>query len=432
MKRIFVYIICLLSAVFSVPAQNTMSLSQCIEQALDANYGIRIAVNNEEINKNNRNYGVFMPTVSAAASQRESTVDSKRTDSNGTEREFNGSKTNNLSANVNLNWRIFDGLAMFTTHSRLKEIVSRGELETRLAVENLIAQVSAGYYNILVQYSLLKAAKQTLELSEQRFKIATQKNKIGNLSGLELKQTKIDLNADSSSLVKQQEALRSAYINLNTLMNTDLKQVDYVNDSITLLPMLQYEDIQNRMLSDNTSLEIARRDKRISELDLRLARSAFFPTVDFQSGYNYTRSDSPTSITTFSQSNGLFWGFSMNMPIFDGLENNRKLRNSKVELKNKELNYQDLELQMKGDLAQLYNSYENSLLMVNFESESAEVAYETLQVAMERYRLGELSGIEFREFQRSYVSAITRKLTAEFQSKTAEISLMLLSGDLHM
>ena len=432
MKRIFVYIICLLSAVFSVPAQNAMSLSQCIEQALDANYGIRIAVNNEEINKNNRNYGVFMPTVSAAASQRESTVDSKRTDSNGTEREFNGSKTNNLSANVNLNWRIFDGLAMFTTHSRLKEIVSRGELETRLAVENLIAQVSAGYYNILVQYSLLKAAKQTLELSEQRFKIATQKNKIGNLSGLELKQTKIDLNADSSSLVKQQEALRSAYINLNTLMNTDLKQVDYVNDSITLLPMLQYEEIQNRMLSDNTSLEIARRDKRISELDLRLARSAFFPTVDFQSGYNYTRSDSPTSITTFSQSNGLFWGFSMNMPIFDGLENNRKLRNSKVELKNKELNYQDLELQMKGDLAQLYNSYENSLLMVNFESESAEVAYETLQVAMERYRLGELSGIEFREFQRSYVSAITRKLTAEFQSKTAEISLMLLSGDLHM
>ncbi|HIU54750.1 MAG TPA: TolC family protein, partial [Candidatus Gallibacteroides avistercoris] len=66
------------------------------------------------------------------------------------------------------------------------------------------------------------------------------------------------------------------------------------------------------------------------------------------------------------------------------------------------------------------------------ESESAQVAYETLQAAMERYRIGDLSGIEFREFQRSYVSAITRKLSAEFQAKTAEISLMLLSGNLHM
>ena len=128
----------------------------------------------------------------------------------------------------------------------------------------------------------------------------------------------------------------------------------------------------------------------------------------------------------------MFWGFSMSFPIFDKLENSTKLKNSKVELKNSELNYQDLELQMKSNLAQLYNSYENSLLMVSFESESAQVAYETLQAAMERYRIGDLSGIEFREFQRSYVSAITRKLSAEFQAKTAEISLMLLSGNLHM
>lgn len=432
MKRILIYIFSFFAVVLPGSAQKMMTLSECIEQALDANYGIRIAVNNEQINRNNRNYGVFLPTLSASASQRESTVDSKRTDSNGTERKFNNTVTDNLSASVNLNWRIFDGLAMFTTHARLKEIVSRGELETRLAVEKLIAQVSTGYYNILVQTSLLKAAKQTLELSEQRFNVAMQKYKIGNLSGLELKQTKIDLNADSSSLVEQQEALRSAYINLNTLMNMELKRVDYVKDSIVLLPMLQYEDIQDRMLADNTSLEIARRDKKISELDLKLARSAFFPTVDFQSGYSFSRSDSPQSITTFSQSNGLFWGFSMNLPIFDKLENSRKLKNSKVELKNNELNYQDLELQMKSDLAQLYNSYENSLLMVSFESESAEVAYETLQAAMERYRLGDLSGIEFREFQRSYVSAVTRKLTAEFQAKTAEISLMLLSGGLRM
>ncbi|MBQ7822747.1 MAG: TolC family protein [Bacteroidaceae bacterium] len=432
MKRILIYIFSFFTVVLPGSAQRMMTLSECIGQALDANYGIRIAVNNEQINRNNRNYGVFLPTLSASASQRESTVDSKRTDSNGTERKFNNTVTDNLSASVNLNWRIFDGLAMFTTHARLKEIVSRGELETRLAVEKLIAQVSTGYYNILVQTSLLKAAKQTLELSEQRFNVAMQKYKIGNLSGLELKQTKIDLNADSSSLVEQQEALRSAYINLNTLMNTELKRVDYVKDSIVLLPMLQYEDIQDRMLADNTSLEIARRDKKISELDLKLARSAFFPTVDFQSGYSFSRSDSPQSITTFSQSNGLFWGFSMNLPIFDKLENSRKLKNSKVELKNNELNYQDLELQMKSDLAQLYNSYENSLLMVSFESESAEVAYETLQAAMERYRLGDLSGIEFREFQRSYVSAVTRKLTAEFQAKTAEISLMLLSGGLRM
>ena len=117
MKRILIYIFSFFAAVLPGSAQKMMTLSECIEQALDANYGIRIAVNNEQINRNNRNYGVFLPTLSASASQRESTVDSKRTDSNGTERKFNNTVTDNLSASVNLNWRIFDGLAMFTTHA---------------------------------------------------------------------------------------------------------------------------------------------------------------------------------------------------------------------------------------------------------------------------------------------------------------------------
>ena len=62
---------------------------------------------------------------------------------------------------------------------------------------------------------------------------------------------------------------------------------------------------------------------------------------------------------------------------------------------------------MLSDLAQLYNSYENNLIMVGFESESAEVALVSLKTALERYRLGSLSGLEFREFQRSYLDAVT-------------------------
>ena len=67
MKRTFICIFSLLSAVVPGSSQKMMSLSDCIAQALDANYGIRIAVNNEEINRKNRNYGVFMPSLSTHA-----------------------------------------------------------------------------------------------------------------------------------------------------------------------------------------------------------------------------------------------------------------------------------------------------------------------------------------------------------------------------
>lgn len=416
-----------------VTAQETLTLSDCISKALESNYGIRIAKNEEQIERNNQNYSSFLPSFSAEGTQKESIINSKRKDANsGTEKKFSGSITDNYGANINLNWTIFDGLAMFTTHEKLNEFIAIGELKTRMAVENLIAQVNTEYYNVLVQKSLLDAAKQSLDLSRQRYEIALQKNRIGSLSGLELKQTKIDLNSDSSTLVKQQEQLRSAYITLNTLMNIDLHKRGYVKDTILLHPMYPKDEVQTLMLNNNTTLLIARREQKVSELDLKLARSAYFPSVDFTAGYSFSRTESPASISTFNQNTGPFWGFTLSVPLFNRLETRKKVRNAKIEIENSKLSYQEVELQMLSDLAQLYNSYENNLIMVGFESESAEVALVSLKTALERYRLGSLSGLEFREFQRSYLDAVTRKISAQFQAKSTEVSLLLLSGRLQI
>lgn len=426
---IFFLLICPLE----VTAQETLTLSDCISKALESNYGIRIAKNEEQIERNNQNYSSFLPSLSAEGTQKESIINSKRKDANsGTEKKFSGSITDNYGANINLNWTIFDGLAMFTTHEKLNEFIAIGELKTRMAVENLIAQVNTGYYNVLVQKSLLDAAKQSLDLSRQRYEIALQKNRIGSLSGLELKQTKIDLNSDSSTLVKQQEQLRSAYITLNTLMNIDLHKRGYVKDTILLHPMYPKDEVQTLMLNNNTTLLIARREQKVSELDLKLARSAYFPSVDFTAGYSFSRTESPASISTFNQNTGPFWGFTLSVPLFNRLETRKKVRNAKIEIENSKLSYQEVELQMLSDLAQLYNSYENNLIMVGFESESAEVALVSLKTALERYRLGSLSGLEFREFQRSYLDAVTRKISAQFQAKSTEVSLLLLSGRLQI
>ena len=416
-----------------VTAQETLTLSDCISKALESNYGIRIAKNEEQIERNNQNYSSFLPSLSAEGTQKESIINSKRKDANsGTEKKFSGSITDNYGANINLNWTIFDGLAMFTTHEKLNEFIAIGELKTRMAVENLIAQVNTEYYNVLVQKSLLDAAKQSLDLSRQRYEIALQKNRIGSLSGLELKQTKIDLNSDSSTLVKQQEQLRSAYITLNTLMNIDLHKRGYVKDTILLHPMYPKDEVQTLMLNNNTTLLIARREQKVSELDLKLARSAYFPSVDFTAGYSFSRTESPASISTFNQNTGPFWGVTLSVPLFNRLETRKKVRNAKIEIENSKLSYQEVELQMLSDLAQLYNSYENNLIMVGFESESAEVALVSLKTALERYRLGSLSGLEFREFQRSYLDAVTRKISAQFQAKSTEVSLLLLSGRLQI
>ena len=47
---------------------------------------------------------------------------------------------------------------------------------------------------------------------------------------------------------------------------------------------------------------------------------------------------------------------------------------------------------------------------------------------MERYMLGDLAGIEMREAQKSLLDAEERILSAEYDTKLCEISLLQISG----
>ena len=417
-------------SIFNCHAQQRVSLDECLEKALESNFSIKIIRNEARMDKNNLNYSTFLPTLEANAKQTQTRNDSKTENSVGEVNKVSDMKTDNYTAGVALNWRLFDGLEMFTTHEKQKELLAMGELAVQQAVENLIVNVSSAYYNVLVQHHKLIAVRHSLEISTERYDEAQVRYEIKNLSGLEARQAKIDLNTDSSAYMRQKEALKSAYITLNKLMNADLQLVNYVQDTILLGSQLALGTLEAKTLQGNTTLLMAKKDQRISALDLKNTRAVLFPTLDFSSGYNYNKTDSPSSNNTLNRTNGFYWGFSLNVPIFNRLQNRTKIKNAKLELENTELSYQEVEKETLGDLALLYNTYENNLQMVNFEIESADVAEANLDAALEKYKLGSLSGIEFREFQRSYIDAVDRKLSALYQAKVSELSLLLISGEI--
>lgn len=407
--------------------QKIISLQQCIERALDENYSIKIIRSEEQIADNNANLAPFLPTIGVDVQQSQKINDVKTTTA-GVDNKVDDAKTNALSAGLGVKWRLFDGLAMFTNYDKSKELLAVGELNTKLAIEELIVNVSTAYYSVIVQHSKLDAARHSLSLSQERFNEAKDKYLLGVVSGLDMQQSKIDLNADSSRYMKQKELLKSAYITLNMMMNNDLQEAMYVDDSIFLREPMFLSVLKDYTVANNTILQIARKKQRISALDVRLARSAYLPTLDFNGGYNLSRTKTPESMTTYNRSNGPYWGFTLSMNIFDRLENTRKIRNAKLQREQSEWSYMDIELQTMSDLSQLFNTYENNLQIVNFEHESADLAAENLDAALEKYKLGSLSGIEFREFQRSYIDAVDRKLSAIFQAKISELELLLISG----
>ena len=431
MKFNILYSFCFLFFSISLNAQ-ILTLEDCVEKALEANYGVQIAKTSENISRVQlKSYSVFLPTIYGDASYRSSYNNSELQRINDSIISFKNANTLNDGASINLNWRIFDGLSMFFTHSKNKALLNISTLNTILEMEQLIANVSAAYYNVWVQTKLLEATENIVDISIQRFNIANSKYQIGSISGLEYRQSKIDLNADSSQLMLQQQVLTNAYISLNTLMTKDLTKENYVQDTLELLPLFNYNLFVDSALQNNTSLLIYRKGIKLSELEVKNSLSNFFPSIDFSTGYQYTNALTPASVTTKkNMSHGYYWGFTAQIPIFSRMENLRNNKIAKYELQKSELQYKDVELNVLSALAELYNIYKNNHTLLNFEMENVTITSETVDIAIEKYRIGTLSGVEFREFQRSYIEAVKRLMNATYQAKVSEIGLQLLSGKL--
>jgi len=406
-------------------AQDMMTLDEAIMQALQHNYSLKISRNDQAIAENNVTLAPFLPTVEGSGRQIQ-TNSSDKTSST----EYEGSRNNYYNAGASLRWTIFDGFGMFANYSRQKELLAMSSQRVKVDVENLVMNVCSEYYNIIVQENRLQSVRTSLALSRSRYETAEEKYMLGVISGLDLQQARIDLNIDSSTVLSTQKTVTGSYILLTKMLNAGHEISFSVEDTIVLAPEMNIDSLRNRTLKYNNQLILARQGELLSQYDLNAVRALRYPSLNFSTGYNFTRNDYPWEANYYSQSKGMNWGFGMTWNIFTGFESQRKISNAKLEVENSKLAYLDIENEILGDLDLLYNTYRNSIIVTWFETESAEVARNSLEIAMERYRLGSLSGLEFREYQNKYLDAINRRLSALYQAKVSEIGLRLLAGEL--
>ncbi len=404
--------------------QDHITLDSCIMQALERNYSLKMTRNDQQIAGNNITAAPFLPAITATGRQLQE--DEMAGNTNTPEESV---KTLTYSGGVAMTWKIFDGLAMFSTYSRQKQLFAQSIQRVRIEVENLVMDVCSEYYNIIVQQHLLESELTSLSLSKSRYANAEEKYLLGVISGLDLQQARLDLNTDSSRVLNQEETVRSAYIRLANLLNAGADTRYSIKDTILLSNEMNYDTLKSRTLHYNNTLILVRQGESVSEKDLQLVRASRYPSLNFTTGYSLARYEYPYT-DYFSQSKGMYYGFNLSWNIFSGFETKRKIANAKLDLENSRLAYLDAENAILGDLSLLYNSYKNNLIISSFESESVVVAEKSLEVAMERYRLGSLSGLEFREYQNKYLEATNRKLTALYQAKMSEIGLRLLCGEI--
>ena len=431
-KLLFIFSILALSAAPLAHAQQIYTLKSCLEQGLQNNYSLRITHNEELVSKNNATLGNagYLPTVDLTAGYQNSVSTTKNT-----LRETGETVTDKnvmdqtLDVGVDLNWTIFDGFNISTTYKQLKLLEEQGKTNTRIALEDFIANLAAEYYNFVQQKIRMKNLLYAVRLSKERLRIVEARYHIGNFSRLDYQQAKVDFNADSAQYMKQQELLHTSRINLNELMaNEDVDQLILIRDTlIDVNSTLDFDELWNATLSVNASLLKAEQNTLLAQMDYKKVNSRNYPYLKLNAGYGYTFNKYDVNSYSRRGNLGFSGGLTIGFNIFDG-NRRRERRNASLAIKNARLQRDELELQLRADLSNLWQAYRNNLELLNLERQNLVAARDNHEIAMERYMLGDLSGIEMREAQKSLLDAEERILTAEYNTKLCEISLLQISG----
>lgn len=422
-----------LSTTLPLVAQEVININDAIRIGLENNYDLKIVRNEQQISDNNNTIGNagYLPTLGVSSGYNIRNNSSDNIPAVGGERtDVNTTGTQSLDASVNLNWTIFDGFKVQTNHKRLKELQSMGELNTRLSIENFIADISAEYYNLVQQTQYLKNLKQAVDLSRERLRIVEARYQIGSFSRLDLQQAKVDFNTDSSQLIQQYEVLHSSRIRLNELMGShDIETLVSAADStINVNRLLQKDILFDDMMQNNTTLLISEKNKTLSELELKSLQSQNYPYLRLNGSYGFTHYNYSNSNLDQQRNWGPSAGVTLGFNIFDGFNRKREQKNARIRINNQELIVDRQKLYLQSDFANMWVAYQNNIQLANLEKESLENAKLNYEIAMERYLLGDLSGILLREAQVSLLNAEQRLISAKYRTKMFEISLMQISG----
>ena len=433
-KYFFIPVFIIISASFyKIYPQESLSLEDAVKIALQNNYSINIAKNEKEISDNNYSIGNagFLPQLDATGSYTKSSNNTSQEYLSGQKISRDGAKSTNLSGDITLNWTVFDGFQMFASLNQLKELKQQGETNFKIAVENNISDVVSTYYDIVRQKQVLAVIERSINISEERVRIAQDKKQLGSGSKFDLLQAQVDLNEDRSSLLNEELTLKQDKILLNRLLGRDVDFDFSITDTVIAInENLSFEELSANIDDRNSRLIQAKQNKNLADINLQLARSGWYPEISVFAGYDYVHSESEAGFVKSNTNKSINYGINASLNIFNGLNTNRNIENAEVSIKNSELSYDETKKIVDAELKNAFNAYENSLTLVKLETENLKAAEENSSIALERLRLGSIAPLDFRETQRKLIDAKSRLVGAQYEAKKAETQLLLLSGEL--
>ena len=413
-------------------SQNTLTKEQALQTLLENNYAIQLSKNDIRIAENNASIynSKYLPSVAVGAGANYSNMNQEIEAQSGVITSFNGSETQNYNASIGVNYTLFNGFNRKYATKQLQEQLAMSHLEANAVLEQAILDVFSNYYQTAQVAENVRVLQEALQISKTRLKRTNYQYDYGQTTKLAVLNAEVDVNNDSINYINTKQLLENSKRNLLLLIG-DTQTQNFAVETGVQFATIPTLEILLAALPQNTNMQQIEKALEIGEYSIKMSKSNYLPTLGANSSYGWSTSKNPvTSLTSGMMNYGLNAGLSLNWNIFDGGNTKTRVANAKIALDNQEiLQKQQIET-LENTLKNTWEEYHTKLYILRAQEQNVITTQNNFDRTEERYKLGQVTSIEFRQAQINLLNTQTALNNAKYDAKLIELELLQLSGQL--
>lgn len=424
---------------------HSFSLQQSIDYALQHQGQVAMALIDEQVTRerNKEVSGLALPQVSATGQFQDflniptTLIPKKFFDPNAGPNEKAavrfGTKYN-ASGTISLNQVLFDGSVLTALQARrtIEELarknVHRTEQEVRVAV-------TKAYYNVLIGKKRMELLNSNLMRLQQLLHDTKETYRNGFAEKLDVDRVTVQLNNTRTEKNKLESALLLGEQLLKFQMGMPLKM------QLQLTDTLGFDEVSHNLLahsldsfdySNRIEYSLLNTQRKVNEYDLQRYRLAYLPSLSAFGSYgvnaardefNFFRSGEPWFKTSIV-------GLSLSIPIFDGLQRQRRVEQARLNLLKTQRQMEYLQQSIDLEQQQAFTTLRNSLLAMEAQKENMALAEQVYNTTKKKYEQGVGTNIEIINAESALKEAQTNYFSALYDAMIAKVDYLKAIGKL--
>lgn len=430
MKRIFlIYLLLVFSSL--AKAQNVLQLSDAVNIALKNSLDVQLAKNKVAADSIYDHIGVAggLPLVTGAFADNEQVSNINQKQNSGINTNRTGAATNNLTANITGSILLYNGGRVVATKKRLGELKLQSEQQLNAQVQNILADVMIGYYDVVRQQNYIKTIDLSIEASNKQLDIVKIRQSAGLANNADLFQAQIDLNVLQQAKLAQQLVIDQAKAELMRLLTLKADSSFTIEDTIIVDKTVMLESVLNS-LTKNADIVAADKQVTINELIVKETLAQRYPSVRATTGYGFSRNQAAAGNLLLNQNYGPTVGVSVAIPIYNGSVFKRQQKVAEIDVRNAGLQKEILMRDYSAQAVKQYQSYSNTINQLDSAVQNYKLSSRLLELVLFRFQLRQATILEVKSAQQSFEESGFRLVNLNFAAKSAEIELKRLANQL--